>query len=105
MNDDDAAFRQQFEKLYDGGQLQLECCGMVMWVSSVHGMYMALVETWISPDRFYDFIQAKQYDLQENEQYLVYHNKVYYCLFIKNIDFSNLMNCAYTAVKCSMAYQ
>ena len=105
MNDSDAAFRQQLEKLNDGGELQLECCGITMLVSYAHDTYIILVETRVAPDRFYDFIQDEKYDLQYNEQYLFHGNKIYYCMFVKDINFSKIFNCAFSVINRSMAYQ
>lgn len=105
MNDYDAAFRQQIEKLNSGGELALECCGLIVRVSHAHSMFVILVETLVSPDRFYDFLQRQQYDLQTNEQYLLYGSKIYYCLFMDNIDYRKIINCAYSVVNISQAYQ
>ncbi|KNC09808.1 hypothetical protein AC791_14400 [Klebsiella sp. RIT-PI-d] len=105
MNDSDAAFRHQLDKLHHGGELQLECCGMIIKVSYIHDVYMILTETYISPDRFYDFIQIKKDEMQNNEQYLLHKNKIFHCFFLKEIDLSKVINNAYAAVKCCMGYK
>lgn len=105
MNDSDAAFKQQLEKLKHGGELQLECCGLILRVSLAHSMFIILVETLVSPDRFYDFIQRQQEDMWTNEQYLLCGRKVHYCLLVDNMDFGTIINCAYSVVSRSQAYQ
>ncbi len=105
MSDNIAAFKQQLEKLEHGGELQFEYCGMLIQVTSVHGIYIIMTKLWVSPDLFYDFLQSKQHHLQNNEQYLIHQNKVYYCLFMKDIEFESIVNCTYAAVNCSMTYQ
>lgn len=105
MNDNDAAFKLQLEKLKDGGELELEYCGMIMRVSAVHGMFMVLTETYVSYDRFNDFIRTKQYFMKDNEQYLIHKNKIYHCSFLINADFNSAINAAYAAVKDSIAYR
>ena len=105
MNDSEAAFKQQFEKLQQGGELHLECCGVEMRVNFLSDVYVVLVETRVSPDRLSDFLQQIQQDTKENEHYILQNNTVYYCLFLKNGDLKSMVTHALAAVRCSMAYQ
>ena len=105
MNDYDAAFKQQLEKLNDGGELALECNGLIIRVCQAHNVFIILVETLVSPDRFYDFLQRQKHDLKINEQYLLCGSKVNYCLFTDSIDYRKIINCAYSVVNISQAYQ
>lgn len=105
MNDFDAAFKQQLEKLKDGGELQVEYGGLMLRILSAHGIFIIMAETYISFDRLYDVLKMQQYDLQQDEQYLMYENRIYYCLFLKEMDFSSVINRIYVVVKRSMEYR
>ncbi|WP_230350798.1 hypothetical protein [Lelliottia sp. WAP21] len=105
MNDNEAAFKQQLDKLRYGGELNLECCGRVTRVVYFHDIYIVMVETHVSPDRLGDFLQQIQYELKANEQFILQNSRVHYCLFVKHIELRNIVSHASTALRCSMAYQ
>nr|WP_318383148.1 hypothetical protein [uncultured Enterobacter sp.] len=105
MNDANAAFLQQVDKLTFGGELQIEIRGLMIRLSSCHDRYIALAELPLRRERLVDFLAHHQHSFSDNEQYVLYGHQVFYCYFTMDIELADIVVQVEKAVQLCAGYE